>query len=298
MKFNEYQSTYSFLHNARLIDHAENALAFYARSMRSERDPMTLTFLSLEKAWYENKRPYYNIWPSILPCLLKTKLDLDASLIHPTHEAILLRLAENQLPFEVGGQKFFVRSILMGRSEVRRIVGDPSTLNKGMRTWIDFGERCEMNGFPNYPVYSFRSFALQSGKTVDECIVDLPLVSGYNYGVQVPHEIIQDCVRLCCAVCLLAEDHEIISPDVLTDDRAAFDRTQDQKFVQKALKKGKVGWDIGRHLELIPHYRRPHMALRWTGKGRTEPRISFVKGVIVHREIAEKIPTGYFDKQL
>jgi hypothetical protein len=38
-------------------------------------------------------------------------------------------------------------------------------------------------------------------------------------------------------------------------------------YVDKAHRRGKVGWNVGRHIEVAPHYRRPHMALVWTGTG-------------------------------
>ena len=45
------------------------------------------------------------------------------------------------------------------------------------------------------------------------------------------------------------------------------------KYVDKAHRRGKVGWNVGRHIEVAPHYRRPHMALVWTGTGRAVPKI-------------------------
>ena len=85
-----------------------------------------------------------------------------------------------------------------------------------------------------------------------------------DLGVQIPQEMITDCVRLCCSLCLLENDPSVISPDVLSKDRSRFEQTGDQKFVEKAHRRGKVGWDVGRHIEVSPHYRRPHMALVWT----------------------------------
>ena len=85
----------------------------------------------------------------------------------------------------------------------------------------------------------------------------------------------------------------IISPDVLADDRAKFEASGDQKYIDKAHRRGKVGWDVGKHIEVIPHFRRPHMMLVWTGRGRAVPRIVPRKGSIVHREAVEKLPSGF-----
>jgi len=91
----------------------------------------------------------------------------------------------------------------------------------------------------------------------------------------------------------LENDFSAISPGVLADDRAKFEQTGDQRYVDKAQRRGKVGWDVGRHIEVIPHYRRPHMALVWTGHGRVVPKIVPRKGSIVHREAVEKLPSGF-----
>ena len=61
-----------------------------------------------------------------------------------------------------------------------------------------------------------------------------------------------DCIRLCCSLCLLENDPEIISPDVLADDREKFEASGDHKYIDKAHRHGKVGWDVGKHIEVIP----------------------------------------------
>ncbi len=112
-------------------------------------------------------------------------------------------------------------------------------------------------------------------------------------GIVIPEDLMMDCVRLCCTLCLIENNPEIISPDVLSDDRAKYDQSHDQKYIDKAHRRGKVGWDVGRHVEVMPHYRRPHMTLVWTGRGRALPRIVPRRGSVVHREVVEKVPMGW-----
>jgi hypothetical protein len=98
---------------------------------------------------------------------------------------------------------------------------------------------------------------------------------------------------LCCTICLLRSDPQIIEPDVLSADVDAWEKSRDQKYVEKAYKRHKVGWNVGKHLTISPHYRGPcPAAIYWTGPGRTIPIIRFRAGCIVHREIIEKLPTG------
>lgn len=80
--------------------------------------------------------------------------------------------------------------------------------------------------------------------------------------------------------------------DVLADDRAKFDDSGDQKYVEKARRRAKIGWDMGRRIEVIPHYRRPHLTLAWTGAGRSVPKIVPRRGSVVHREVVERVPSG------
>jgi hypothetical protein len=92
---------------------------------------------------------------------------------------------------------------------------------------------------------------------------------------------------------LLLRGPQIISPDVLSKDRDKFDRTGDEKCVEKAHRRGQVGWDVGRHVEVAPHYRRPHLMLAWTGAGRAVPKIVPRRGTIVPRSKVEVVPSGW-----
>jgi hypothetical protein len=133
------------------------------------------------------------------------------------------------------------------------------------------------------------------GRTLEQEIEDIPRHKSAGQGVQVPQEVVNDCVRLCCTLCLLELDPAIIEPDVLNDDRDKWDKTHDPKYVEKAKRRGKFGWNVGAQLHVIPHYRSASpAALYWTGPGRTIPKIRFRRGTIVHREQVEKLPEGYF----
>jgi hypothetical protein len=115
-------------------------------------------------------------------------------------------------------------------------------------------------------------------------------------GIGIPKELYENAIKI-VAVCLLLEnDPEIIQPDVLNSDLAKFKQTLDPKYIEKAKRRGKFGWVIGRDIEVSPHIRAASpFALYWTGKGRTIPIIRYRKGCVVHRELVEKIPTGFGD---
>ena len=100
-------------------------------------------------------------------------------------------------------------------------------------------------------------------------------------------------VSLVTTLCLLGDNPELITPSILTKDEGS---TRDLTgLVEKARRRGKIGWEVGRDIEVAPHIRRPHPALVWTGEGRTTPRIVLRKGFVVHRSKIEALPTGYED---
>ena len=239
-----------------------------------------------ERDWEKARRPYYNLWPSIVPMLTRLDLDLDSDLIRLPLPALCIRFpkdpAKNPLKFDWKGDEVPVRCILMG------------DINEGDR---HFGADRHRGGdgrdrradlhLPQLPPQAGPDRGAVARRSGHEGAV-LPTLASKS-----PIPWSTDCVRLCCSLCLLENDPEIISPDVLADDRAKYEASGDQKYVDKAHRRGKVGWDVGEHIEVIPHYRRPHMALVWTGHGRAVPRIVPRRGSVVHREAVEKLPSGF-----
>ena len=188
--------------------------------------------------------------------LTRLNLDLDSDLIRLPLPALCIRFpkdpARNPLKFEWQGEDVAVRCIMLGE------INDGT----GLSVLVDIGETMPMG----VPIYTYRNFPRRAGLTVEQSLASLGTVGLFaDIGVQVPDWIVTDCIRLCCSLCLLENDPSIISADVLADDRAKFEASGDQRFVDKAHRRGKIGWDVGKHIEVIPHFRRPHMALVWTG---------------------------------
>ena len=235
-----------------------------------------------KRDWERAHRPYYNVWPSIVPMLTRLNLDLDSSLIQLPLPALCIRCPKqkNPLTFPWKGEEVQIRCMLMGEINEGR----------GLSILIDVGE---VMGSEGVPIYTYRNFRRQEGLTVEEAIRELGSNELAELGVQIPEDLITDCIRLCCSLCLLENDPSVIEPDVLSKDRARFEQTGDEKYVTKAHRRGKVGWNVGRQIEVIPHYRRPHMTLVWTGRRREVPRVVPRRGSVVHREVVEKLPSGF-----
>jgi len=238
-----------------------------------------------ERDWERERRPYYNVWPSIVPMLTRLNLELDSALIQLPLPALCIRFPKikNPLTFDWKGEEVQIRCMLMGEINEGR----------GLSILIDVGE---VMGTEGIPVYNYRNFRRQEGLTVEEALRELGSNELAELGVQIPDAMITDCVRLCCSLCLLENDPSVIEPDVLSKDRARFEQTGDEKYIAKAHRRGKVGWNVGRRIEVAPHYRRPHMTLVWTGRGRAVPRVVPRRGSVVHREVVEKLPSGFGGK--
>ena len=61
----------------------------------------------------------------------------------------------------------------------------------------------------------------------------------------------------------------------------------------KARNNGVFGWSIGKNVEVSPHVRRPHWALRHTGPKGSVPQIVPVKGCKVKGNKLTTVPTGF-----
>lgn len=290
MEFWTYTSLLDTMRQVEAVKTGHDFEKFYRDALNApsdERDAIPTKQAVSELAWFRAERPYYSVFPGICSMLCRLPLDIDSGLIHPPMEALLVRFpkepARNPLRFGQEGEQR-VRCFLLSETKVRGA--------NGITLWIDIGERVMGPRAVDVPVYSFRSFRTVPGRTVEQDIAELPIDPTAGVGIQLPEDLQRDLVRLACTLCLLGDDPSVIEPDVLAKDRAKWEASRDPKFVSKAHRRGKKGWLVGAHLEIIPHVRRPHPALVWTEKGRAVPRIVMRKGSIVHRHKVEQIPHG------
>jgi hypothetical protein len=87
-----------------------------------------------ERDWEKARRPYYNMWPSIIPMLTRLNLDIDSDLIRLPLPALCIRFpkdpAKNPLKFDWKGDAIAVRSIMLG--EINQ--------GTGLSVLVDIGE--------------------------------------------------------------------------------------------------------------------------------------------------------------
>lgn len=252
----------------------------------------------MEKAWIKLERPYYQVFPAIVPMLLNLKLSIPCSaLLNMSMQPVELRLPttgnEDLFAFvdQNSGKPHRVESIIFGLQEVPT-AHQSQELCKGLVVFYDVGEKHDYG----YPILMSKFFPLREDLTLQEACDLLPKHHSYFDGVIIPEHIILNVVRLCTCVALIDQDPEVVSADILVDDLRKWDAASAEerlKLIEKAHRRGKKGWNIGKQLEVMPHYRRPHPAVVWTGKGRNAAKIVLRKGSIVHRNKVTSVPTGF-----
>ena len=233
-----------------------------------------------ERLWYKKSRPYYKLWPSIIPALMKVPLSIPGSSITLPDGIICLRFPPCPECQQGQWEPCGILSCISSESS-------PSAC----RTLISVVQHSSPDDCRD--AYSQTVICKLVDTVSIEDHLDTTRSIGKNNLTVEEHADIRMALRMTLAISLLANDPTIIEPDVLNRDDARYQRTQDNRLVKKAIRRGKHGFHIGRLLESMPHYRRPHFGIRYTGKGSAVPKIVPIKGAVVHRKKITTVPTGH-----
>lgn len=257
----------------------------FASTFNSVAGPNTVAQLRAEWEWTEDKRPYYNMWPSVVRPF--TKIDLSkvkCTDIHLPLDALLIRLPKGH---ELNGARsIFVKEIPASRNEL----GTQAfllSINTG-----DVEDRCQI------PVHTINVISCIEGQSV----ADRLTVGRENPYCEdeIDHEMVDLCFKLVAAICLLGDNPDLIEQAPLEADRKRWEATHDLNLIQKAEKRGKREWNVGSFIEVAPGFRNPHFAIRWMGRGvhvEKKPFVRPIKGCLVKRQAIEDVPTGWLDDE-
>lgn len=261
---------------------------------RQEQDSMHFTKLSFERYWVARDRPYYNVWPKIVDPL--SRIDIDA--VAPADaqfpiDAVLVRFGKGAGSLERNGRELqSALVVIAGAKENSRVAWDDSIPIPSERE-LDNGpeSRPMVSILANWggPVCILQYWL--EAATIGDGFRQVENACGAEW---CPEEGLR-LMKFLAAIGIIAKNpsSDLIQPDVLDKDRIKWDETHEQAIVDRAVRRGKLGWDIGREIHCSPHWRRPHAALYHVGKGRKDTRIVFRKGAVVKRDDITKIPTGY-----
>lgn len=247
-----------------------------------------------EYQWRVSGYPYFNVWPVICEPLLRVRLNINGNHVRLPFRGMLLRFASKG-GFQVGEKS--IQTAVVAAAKVRN--SEDGVTRAGIVVSADFGERDATLGFPVYETVSFATEGIEIEDELQRVLDKPPL----GYRAEPAHGDIIQVVRLAIGVSLMHADPDLVTADVLSKDRPKLGNpnlTQEemQAIIDRAHRRGKKGWDIGRSVQVDPHFRRPHLGVRWMQKekgvkGDLEPRLRPVKGCIVKKDRATKVPTGY-----
>jgi len=246
-------------------------------------DTVAIAHMDWEERWHLAGRPFYRVWPKVMSMLLKLDLSaVPASFCRLPRgiDQLLIQLPSGNGLADDGGD---LQTIIVGHVMTR--VGPGVSVGSFDGKLSAIGPDMSV---PLVDMWVFPSTDEPLRTVLDSLRIAAPLQTSLTVRDKV--------LSLVTTLCLLDSDPELIAPYVLTNDEAkAITQADIDRLSAKARRRGRYGWDVGKSIEVMPHYRRPHTALFWTGEGRKVPVIRLRKGALVHRSKIESIPTGYLN---
>lgn len=220
--------------------------------------------------WRMSGAPYVNLYPVAFHALLKTDMDVDIGSI-PKNVLSGFDWVEIRIHKQCDSMTPFLMQV--GRSD------ESTTLGK--KTMIAlFGSQTG----------DTLHVGAQEGKRINSDLSGL-FVGGMKGRALEIHRMV---LKTALGIMLLASDPDYCKRVILADDEGkTLTSEQRLKAEEKAIRRGKIGFDIGRNIEVSPHFRRPHFAIRWTGKGGSVPKLTLVKGSVINAGLLAEVPTGY-----
>ena len=231
-----------------------------------------------------SRRPYYNLYPVVTDALVRSSLEVTPEVVFggPFSLAICFPVGR-----ELERNNCRIRSVIAAYIDIESTYSAFKSLSTGCLAIcsIDYEDQ---NGTTHLATQ-----LVDVRQSLDNQVVGKMMLQDASRVNRL--DMIRVAWGIAVGTRLLAQDPEFCEPILLSKDRKR-DLTPEQQeaAVRRAIKRtGMRGFTIGRDCVSSPHVRRPHFAIRWTGKGRTVPRLVPVKGSIVRRSELLKIPTGY-----
>lgn len=286
----------------------------------------------LEKAWRMIDRPYYNVYPIVESLCRKTALSVPWEKVSFTFSPLLFRFAAGHEPhgiasaliytvpppnvcgFDFGELPAFrrpwskdgadcfqetpcvkVQSDLL-RKQARQACG--YLMSRSLICFVQFVSSRGTNGF----IWSVRSESWE--EHVETTLGDKNTIGAEECtGIDI-ESASQFLARLSVLAALVGHGDDMITPEILSRDQNKYDAgTEPERrwLEERACRSQGRGFSFGKQLqdnsERSPHWRNPHLALFWTGKGREVPVLKLRAGCVVTSTPLADIPTGFLGKE-
>ncbi len=269
--------------------------------------------VSTELDWHDKGRPYYKVYPALLPMFLGTKLDVPGKYLHAPFSSFLIRLPQAHGCEGLIAEGRELQSILVTevqKDETIEIL-EPIEHDHMFILWMNFGEV-----FEGMPYYIFQTMKFRPGENIESAVerqrqperIDQKSLS---MGVDITDEIINNCVRLTVSVCFLATGADrIVEPDILSRDfhrfidaRRAENEGRITQLHNRAKKRGKHGWTLGREVRIpspiqssdhgeptgkhliYQHQRGAHFHVYHYGPGKAKWRVKWMRQTTVRADL-------------
>lgn len=322
MQFHEFWSWWDF-HKTKLVQFGrEKAYSMQAEALKERHargeygnpnaDPAKRRLLHVaqmhitqnEANWHKNRRPYYKVYPCVVDTLCKLKLEFNCPCPKVPEGAICIRFAEGHEPKITDGNRIKALLVHSGMFSVEMKDGTEE-LKEMLYIQVTLKEN-QFGGAGGQDYYWFY-FDTNSGMTIEKCLQQpntFMMPDGYeakigrsNTTVPKHYEVRVLATRIALTTCMLKDDPEIITRDVLNKQQDKYDSEKNESrktgMEDKAKRNGVFGWSIGKNIEVTPHFRRPHWGLRYTGPNGSIPQIVPVKGCKVNGNKLTTAPNGH-----
>ncbi|NDD54552.1 hypothetical protein EBZ39_11875 [bacterium] len=218
----------------------------------------------------------HKLYSQVVEALCKLKLEFNCPCPKVPEGTISIRFAEGHEPKRDGNS---IAALLVHSESGSNEKGEPTEV-LFIQTTIK--ERPDD--------YYWFYFDTNHHSTIEECLNQRQATA--NYG-----EIRKIAVRIALTTLMLQDDPEIITRDVLSKQQEKYEKETDPNkkrgMEDKAKNNGVFGWSIGKSVEVTPHVRRPHWAIRHTGPKKSIPKIVPVKGCKVKGGRLTSVPNGH-----
>jgi hypothetical protein len=284
----------------------------------------------LEKAWRLIDRPYYNVFPVIESLCNKTRLDVRWDQVAFPFSPLLFRFGVGREPHRLSSALVFTvpPPNCPGFDYGQIPAYDTSWASNGHedvewdcrpRFVVDTSDCCDsakqsatfvlsrnlvcVGQFVKDDGYETNIWACRAGdwnETVEQTLNEGTCNERGNPVSSDNDKAADFLSRLAVFAALVGRGEDLITPEILSRDRQRYEDAEEaeRRWIEaRAAKINGRGFAFGKTLQersdASPHWRNPHMALFWTGEGRSKPVLKLRSGCVVTSTHLSKIPTGF-----
>lgn len=308
------------------INYDDSGLVVAADGLHSAFYTMT------EMDWFDDNRPFYNVYPIVEKLTQNTKLDVPVERLKFPQNVMCFRFPKGHEPFGIKIAIIKLGSFDSSGAQIFKSIFDTERGTNILNNMLAVGRFDTVDGgsfMINIPTPN-NATQLKDGSPVTvEKLLDVAsvlLVDDYvgNYinGVigntdailttavdknKKPEDThiylkrLYFLFRLAVLVSLVAEGNDLITPAVLSSEQDKYDNETNEEakrwLEERAAQIQGRGFNFGKDLQQrsdsSPHWRNPHMALYWTGPGGSVPVLKLRQGAIVMPKHLADVPTGF-----